>query len=111
MEPKGYDRMKAFYKARENSLRAKIADLKDKVRDFGLRNNYLDSKVLKLEDRIERQRMDLRGLCEKEKQCVGLDIEPTVIFLSFFRNWYNLIHHYFLYYLRPNFMTSLMSQA
>jgi hypothetical protein len=32
-------------------------------------------------------------------------------FLSFFRNWYNLIYHYFLHCLRPNFTTSLTSQA
>jgi hypothetical protein len=42
---------------------------------------------------------------------VGLDIEPTVIFFELFRNWYNLIHHYFLYCLRPNFTTSLTSRA
>jgi hypothetical protein len=67
MEREGYDKMEAFYKARENSLLVDIADLKDKVRDFGLHNDYLDSKVLELEDRIERQRMDLRELREKEK--------------------------------------------
>jgi hypothetical protein len=50
MEREGYDRMEAFYKARENSLLAEIADLKDKVRDFGLCNDYLNSKVLELED-------------------------------------------------------------
>jgi hypothetical protein len=54
MEREGYDRMEAFYKARENSLLAEIADLKDKVRDFGLCNDYLNSKVLELEDRIKR---------------------------------------------------------
>jgi hypothetical protein len=53
MEREGYDRMEAFYKARENSLLVEIADLKDKVRDFGLRSDYLDSNVLMLEDRIE----------------------------------------------------------
>jgi hypothetical protein len=42
---------------------------------------------------------------------LGLDIEPTVVFSSFFRNWYNLIHHYFLHCLRLNFMTSLTSRA
>jgi hypothetical protein len=54
MEHEGYERMEAFYKARENSLLAEIADLKDKVGDFRLCNDYLDSKVLELEDRIER---------------------------------------------------------
>jgi hypothetical protein len=68
MEHEGYDRMEAFYKARESSLRAEIADLKDKVGDFGLRNDYLDNKVLELEDRIECERVDLRELREKEKQ-------------------------------------------
>jgi hypothetical protein len=40
-----------------------------------------------------------------------LDIEPTVVFSSFFRNWYNLIHYYFLHCLRPNFTMSLTSRA
>jgi hypothetical protein len=53
MECEGYNRMKAFYQARENSLLAEIVDLKDMVGDFGLRNDYLDSKVLELKDRIE----------------------------------------------------------
>jgi hypothetical protein len=53
MECEGYNRMEAFYQARENSLLAEIVDLKDMVGDFGLRNDYLDSKVLELKDRIE----------------------------------------------------------
>ena len=36
MEHEGYDRMEAYYKARESKLMSEIADLKDKVRDFGL---------------------------------------------------------------------------
>jgi hypothetical protein len=68
MECEGYNRMEAFYQAHENSLLAEIADLKDMVGDFGLCNDYLDSKVLELKDRIEHQRVDLRELHEKEKQ-------------------------------------------
>jgi quinolinate synthase len=49
----GYDRMKTFYETREKSLREEIANLKDKVREAELHHNYLESKVLECEDRIE----------------------------------------------------------
>jgi cell division protein FtsB len=65
MEHEGYDWMEAYYKARENKLMAEIADLRDKVGDFGLQNDYLDCKVLELEDTIECQRRSLRDYQER----------------------------------------------
>jgi len=66
-ERMGYDRMKTFYETREKSLREEIANLKDKVGEAELRHDYLESKVLECEDRIERQRLTLREFHEKEK--------------------------------------------
>jgi predicted RNase H-like nuclease (RuvC/YqgF family) len=60
--------MKTFYENREQSLRKEIADLKDQVGEAELRHDYLESKVLECEDRIERQRLTLREFHEKEKQ-------------------------------------------
>jgi chromosome segregation ATPase len=45
--------MKTFYKNREQSLQKEIANLKDKVGEAELRHDYLESKVLECEDRIE----------------------------------------------------------
>jgi hypothetical protein len=67
-ERMGYDRMKTFYENREQSLRKEIAKLKDKVGEDELRHDYLESKVLECEDRIERQRLTLREFHEMEKQ-------------------------------------------
>jgi hypothetical protein len=53
MERKGYDRTKMFYETHEQSLWAKIADLKGKVGKQELRNDYLDAQILEFEDRIE----------------------------------------------------------
>jgi predicted RNase H-like nuclease (RuvC/YqgF family) len=64
----GYDRMKTFYENHEQSLRKEIADLKDKVWEAELHHDYLESKVLECEDRIECQRLTLREFHEKEKQ-------------------------------------------
>ena len=66
-ERMGYDRMKTFYETREKSLREEITNLKDKVGEAELRHDYLESKVLECEDRIERQRLTLREFHEKEK--------------------------------------------
>jgi hypothetical protein len=44
-----------------------IVDLRDKARDFGLRNDYLDCKVYELEDALERKKVSLRSHIEKEK--------------------------------------------
>jgi len=53
-ERMGFDRMKTFYENREQSLHKEIANLKDKVGEAELRHDYLESKVLECEDRIER---------------------------------------------------------
>ena len=45
-----------------------IVDLKDKARDFGLCNDYLDCKVYELEDALERKKVSLRSHIEKEKR-------------------------------------------
>jgi chromosome segregation ATPase len=66
-ERMGYDRMKTLYENREQSLQKEIANLKDKVGEAELRLDYLESKVLECEDRIERQRLTLREFHEKEK--------------------------------------------
>ena len=68
MEREGYDRMEAYYKARESKLKEEIANLRDKARDFGLRNDYLDCKVLELEDALEHKKRCLRDHIEIEKR-------------------------------------------
>ena len=67
VEHEGDDRMEAYYKARESKLKEKIADLRDKAGDFGLRNVYLDCKVLELEDALERKKRRLSDHIEMEK--------------------------------------------
>ena len=68
MEREGYNRMEAYYKACESKLKEEIADLRDKARDFGLRNDYLDCKVLELEDALGRKKKCLRDHIEMEKR-------------------------------------------
>ena len=68
MEHEGYDRMEAYYKACESKLKEEIADLRDKAREFGLHNYYLDCKVLELEDALECKKRCLRGHIEMEKR-------------------------------------------
>ena len=68
VEREGYDCMEAYYKARESKLKEEITDLRDKVGDFGLRNDYLDCKVLELEDALECKKRCLRGHIEMEKR-------------------------------------------
>ena len=67
MEHEGYDCMEAYYKARESKLKEEITDLRDKVGDFGLRNDYLDCKVLELEDAVKCKKMRLSDHIEMEK--------------------------------------------
>ena len=69
MEREGYDRMEAYYKACESKLKEEIVDLRDKARDFGLRNDYLDYKVHKLEDAVEHKKRCLRDHTKREKRC------------------------------------------
>ena len=68
MEREGYDRMEAYYKAHESKLKEEIVDLRDKVGDFGLRNDYLDYKVLELKDALEHKKRLLSDHIEMEKR-------------------------------------------
>ena len=68
MEREGYDRMEAYYKARESKLKKEIVDLRDKAGGFGLRNDYLDCKVYELEDALERKKRCLRDHTERDKR-------------------------------------------
>ena len=68
MEHEGYDHMEAYYKACESKLKEEIADLRDKARDFGLCNDYLECKVLKLEDALKYKKRCLRDHMEREKR-------------------------------------------
>ena len=68
VEHEGYDYMEAYYKARESKLKEEIADMRDKDGDFGLHNDYLDCKVLELEDALERKKRCLRDHIEMEKR-------------------------------------------
>ena len=68
VECEGYDRMEAYYKAHLGKLKEEIVDLRDKARDFGLRNDYLDYKVLELEDALERKKRCLSDHIEMEKR-------------------------------------------
>ena len=69
MEHEGYNHIEAYYKARESKLKDEIADLRDKVGDFGLRNDYLDYKVYELEDALDRKKRCLRDHTKREKRC------------------------------------------
>lgn len=42
--------------------------MQNKAGDYALRNDYLDSKVLELEDRLKHQRRLLSEFHEKEKE-------------------------------------------
>ena len=68
MEHEGYDHMEAYHKARESKLKEEIVDLKDKVGDFGLCNDYLDYRVLELEDALEHKKRHLSDHIEMEKR-------------------------------------------
>ena len=68
MEREGYDRMEAYYKACESKLKEEIVDLRDKAGDIGLRNDYLDCKVLELEDALKHKKRRLSDHIEMEKR-------------------------------------------
>jgi chromosome segregation ATPase len=86
-ERMGYDRMKTFYENSEQSLQKEIADLKDKVGEAELRHDYLESKVLECEDRIERQRLTLEARCNTmEKLAVEAAVTTTY-------NMHHLVHY------------------
>ena len=69
VEREGYNITEAYYKAHESKLKEEIVDLRDKVGDFGLRNDYLDSKVYKLEDALDHKKRCLRDHTKREKRC------------------------------------------
>ena len=56
------------YMAHESKLKEEIIDLRDKAGDFGLHNDYLDCKVLQLEDALKRKKRCLRDHIEMEKR-------------------------------------------
>ena len=68
VEREGHDCMEAYYKAHESKLKEEITHLRDKARDFGLHNDYLDYKVYELEDALKRKKVSLRSHIEKEKR-------------------------------------------
>jgi hypothetical protein len=47
-------KMEVFHESREKALKAEIAELKDKVLEQELCNDYLSSQLLEYEDRIKR---------------------------------------------------------
>jgi hypothetical protein len=55
-------KMEVLHEYRERVLKAKIAELKDKVLEQELHNDYLSSQLLEYEDRIEHQRHVLKEL-------------------------------------------------
>jgi Rps23 Pro-64 3,4-dihydroxylase Tpa1-like proline 4-hydroxylase len=61
-------KMEVLHESHEKVLKAEIAELKDKVLEQELHNDYLSSQLLEYEDRIERQRRVLKELQEKEKK-------------------------------------------
>jgi hypothetical protein len=47
-------KMEIFHESREMALKVEIAELKGKVMEQELRNDYLSSQLLAYKDRIER---------------------------------------------------------
>ena len=113
--------MEAYYKARESKLKEEIADLRDKVGDFGLRNDYLDCKVYELKDALEHKKVSLRSHIEKEKRynfrkmmlesrCNMLEKDLVQMSVNASHNLHNLIE-YMMYteYLKDK--ADMISQA
>jgi len=48
------DRLEDFSRAREVAFRQEIQEWQKKAKDYKLRGDHLDAKVLELEDRLER---------------------------------------------------------
>ena len=57
---------------RDELHRAEIADLRDKIGDFGLRNDYLNSRVLGLQRRLDDKE---RALAEREQRSRDRGVE------------------------------------
>ena len=62
------DRLEDFSRAREVAFRQEIQEWQNKARDYELRGDHLDAKVLELEDRLERQRVLLGEFRQREKE-------------------------------------------
>ena len=68
MERLSYQCSEVIHQDHEEELKVEIVDLKDKVGDFGLHNDYLNSKVFELKDTIERKKIALQKHLDKEKR-------------------------------------------
>jgi hypothetical protein len=68
MERENSRKMEVLHESHERILKVEIAELKDKVLEHELHNDYLSSQLLEYEDRIKRQRRILKELQEKEKK-------------------------------------------
>jgi hypothetical protein len=93
-----------LHESREKVLKAEIVELKDKVLEQELRNDYLSSQLLEYEDRIERQRCVLKELQEKEKKraftrsglqghCNALEDEAERVAVASTYNAHHLTHY------------------
>ena len=49
-------------------MNREIADLRDKIRDFGLCNDYLNYKVFELKDALECKRTAMKVKNDKERR-------------------------------------------
>ena len=68
MEHQDYRYREILHREQEDKMKAEIEDLKDKVGDFGLSNDYLDYKMYELEDALEHKKVPLRSHLDKEKR-------------------------------------------
>ena len=104
VEREGYDRMEVYYKACESKLKEEITDMRDKARDFGLRNDYLDYKVLELEDALKHKKSYLRDHINMEKRygfrkimleshCNMLEREVVQLSINTTHNQHHLIEY------------------
>jgi hypothetical protein len=103
-ERENFYKMEVFHESREMALKAEIAELKGKVMEQELRNDYLSSQLLAYEDRIERQKRVLQELQEKEKKraftrcglqdhCNALEDEAERVAIDSTYNAHHLTHY------------------
>ena len=57
-----------MYKEREEKMKREITDLRNKIRDFGLHNDYLNCNVFKLEDALEHKKVALKNKHDQERR-------------------------------------------
>ena len=67
-ELSSYNYGELIHKKRQEKLKKEIVDLRDKIGDFGLRNDYLNCKVFELEDALERKKTAMKTMLDKEKR-------------------------------------------